>query len=348
MSQKFIDISKNPDELTEALKQYSNKVVLLVCGNSFYKQEIAQSINDNLPKITKFSDFSPNPTIEQVQAGLEVFKKVSADIIIGAGGGSAMDVAKCIKYFSKQEEIPLIALPTTAGTGSESTSFAVMYENNEKQSLDASCLLPDLVILDSRVLENLPEYQKKCTLLDAWCQAIESYWSVSSTEESKKVALSAITEIEESVYAYLTSSTKANYDILHAANLAGQAINYTRTTAPHAMSYKITSLYGAPHGHAVALCLPIVWDYMRKNVETKNTDPRGPEYLTNVFSELSTHIEKFKELFNKINMPTITIKKSDLPVLAASVNPQRLANNPVKLDEETLYSLYSLLVTSKK
>lgn len=141
-----------------------------------------------------FQGFSSNPKYEDVLRGVEAFRAENCDAVVAVGGGSSLDVGKCIKLFARMDPeqdclaqplqengVPLAAVPTTAGTGSESTHFAVVYVNGEKRSVASTAALPDLAILDADALDTLPLYQKKCTLLDALCQGIESAWSVRST-----------------------------------------------------------------------------------------------------------------------------------------------------------------------
>ena len=132
-----------------------------------------------------------------------------------------MDVAKCIKLYSNMDEnesylkqrivpndIPFIAIPTTSGTGSEATRFAVIYYNGEKQSVaDYSCI-PQAVLIDPSTIRTLPEYYRKTAMLDALCHAIESFWSINSTEESLKYSADAIRVITEYKDAYLIMMMK--------------------------------------------------------------------------------------------------------------------------------------------
>lgn len=309
-----------------------------------------------------FNGFSSNPLYQSVVDGVRIFHQEKCDMIIAVGGGSAIDVAKCIKLYSHMDEqanfleqemiensIPLMAIPTTAGTGSESTRFAVIYYNGEKQSISHESIIPDYVILDPELLSSLPLYQKKSTVMDALCQAIESMWSVNSTEESKGYSKRAITMILNNLDAYLAGESKSNEKILKASNLAGQAINITQTTAAHAMSYKITSLFGLPHGHAVALCLPHVWKYMNGHLD-RCIDPRGADYLEGGLREIALNmgvnssekaVEYFKEIMGKMGLGIdIKIDEVQLTLLASSVNPVRLKNNPVRLEAGVLRGMY--------
>ena len=262
--------------LEAALKELGTRKYLLVRDSSYPYLSIRNYIDALPAPHVVFDGFSSNPLYEDVCKGVALFNREGCDTIVAVGGGSAIDVGKCIKLFSKMEPeqnflfqgykdtgVPLIAVPTTAGTGSESTRYAVIYYQGKKQSITHDSIRPPIAILDSSVLKTLPLYQKKCTMLDALCQGIESWWSVNSTQESKGYSRLAVETILENMDAYIRDNDeKAAEKILLAANFAGRAINITQTTAPHAMSYKLTSLYGLPHGHAVAMCLPEVWEYM--------------------------------------------------------------------------------------
>jgi len=238
--------------------------------------------------------------------------------------------------------IPLIALPTTAGTGSESTKFAVIYYEDKKQSVTHDSIIPDFAILVPSLLETLPLYQKKCTLLDALCQGIESWWSQNSTPESVEYSKKAVRGIIKNYRLYL--SGEANEEIMLSANFAGRAINITQTTAAHAMSYKITSLFSLPHGHAVAICLPYIWEYMISHQE-KCIDPRGSNYLANVFLDIAKvlncstpqkGVEFLRLMLSQLGIFSPKVTDTQLDILTASVNPERLRNNPVELDNQTI------------
>lgn len=366
MDQEIIIASENYRELDEYFCDNKIGKVLLVCGSSLSSLRLDRYFN-NLEKrlgvqVVKFSDFTPNPLYESVVAGVKVFRGHACDAIMAVGGGSALDVAKCIKLFSnmnhdenylQQKIVPnsvkLLAAPTTAGTGSESTRYAVIYYNGEKQSVADDSCLPSMALLDASALQTLPEYQRKATMLDAFCHAIESFWSVNSTEESRAFAGEAIRMILANKDAYFSNLEEGNANMLWAANLAGRAINITQTTAGHAMCYKLTSLYGIAHGHAAALCNVKLWPYMICHTD-KCIDPRGETYLRSVFAEIADVMgcagpEEAAECFNDIvsslqlAVPTPE-REMDFGKLAASVNPVRLKNNPIALDAETLRELY--------
>lgn len=303
---------------------FLDKKIFLVCGKSFDRLAFADEIKSFNP--VRFSNFRPNPLYEEVLDGVSQFIKSECDTILAVGGGSAIDVAKSIKFYSKSNA-EIIAIPTTAGTGSESTHFAVIYKDGVKMSVADPTLLPEAAILEPSALLNVPEYTRKSSMLDALCHAIESYWSRKATDESKKIAVASIKAVLGNMHSYLKNEMEGNKGMLIAANLAGQAINMTTTTAAHAMCYKITSLYGFAHGHAAALCLPEVW-------KVNGTEIPG---IT---------LGEFISLFNQLSLehPVSNFRDEDLDILVESVNPQRLSNNPVELDKETIRHMYERIL----
>lgn len=339
--------------------------VMLVCGQSvrflkvnawFEKLKQSQAV-----KLTVFSDFQPNPRYESVCEGVRLFHEAGCEAIIAVGGGSALDVAKCIKLFSNMEEdsdylaqkivpntIPLMAMPTTAGTGSEATRFAVIYRNGEKQSIADDSAIPEAVLMDASALVTLPPYQKKATMLDAFCHAIESYWSVNATRESMTYSKDAIEQILRHMDGYLAGTVEDCEGMLWAANTAGKAINITQTTAGHAMCYKLTTLYGIAHGHAAALCVAKLWKHMVLAC-APGAKPNGWMTLENVFDELAAAMgadgrleaaEKFQRIVDSMQLPGVRAHGQDFELLKRSVNPVRLKNNPMPLTEQTIDQLY--------
>ena len=362
--------------LPEILKEVGCKKLFLVIDSSYPFLNIKDAI-EALPveEKVKFSDFTPNPLYEQVCNGIELLESSNCDTILAVGGGSAIDVAKCIKLavLAKEgnaaiipplvsqrlpiegEKIPFIAIPTTAGTGSESTHNAVMYYEGAKQTVTNDGVLPDYAVLEPSVLKTLPLYQKKCTMMDALCQGIESWWSVNSTEESYKYSRKTVELIMANWRKYIfENDDEAAAQIMLAANYGGRAINITQTTAAHAFSYKITSLYKLPHGHAVAVGLPVIWEYMLGNID-KCIDVRGQEYLAGIFNQIAkamgcgTPIEAialFRQMMVEMELknPVAVNREEELEVLSTSVNPVRLKNNPVGIDSTTAKFIYAIIV----
>ncbi len=352
------------------------KHVFLVCGRSirFLRlNDYFSSLEERLGiRVTRFSDYKPNPAYESAVKGTELFRKEGCDCIVAVGGGSAMDVAKCVKLFAtldpsvsyleqsyEDNGIPFLAVPTTAGTGSEATHFAVIYDGGKKLSVAHESSVPQAVVFDPSVLASLPDYQRRATMMDALCHAIESCWSVKADEKSREIAKEAIWQVLSAKDAYLANAPEGNRDMLLAANLAGKAINLTQTTAGHAMCYRLTGIFGISHGHAAALCVSVLWPFMIKHAG-ECIDPEGADTLRQVFAELADlwgtltmqeAAAQFGILVKELGLDTL--KKPDdetagpveaseevIDELADSVNLQRLKNNPVALTREEIVFLY--------
>ena len=371
--QKIINGINN---LPGILKEVGCKRLFLVTDSSYPFLNIKDAIEalDFEGKV-KFAEFTPNPLYEQVCKGIELFQSSGCNTILAVGGGSAIDVAKCLKLAVLAKEgnnaiipplvskrldiagskIPFIAIPTTAGTGSESTHNAVMYYEESKQTVTNDGVLPDYAILEPSVLKTLPLYQKKCTMMDALCQGIESWWSVNSTEESKGYSKKCVELVMANWRKYIfENDDEAATQIMLAANYGGRAINIAQTTAAHAMSYKITSMYKLPHGHAVAVCLPEIWEYMTNHMD-KCVDARGQMYLDKTFEDIATAmginkplfaIERFRQMKSDMGLDNPISngnREGELETLVRSVNSVRLKNNPVSLGDD-IRKLYSSLL----
>ena len=363
MVQKIIT---NYEDIDQWISEKKIKRVFLVCDSSmpFLKvKDYFEELEQRIPVI-RFDKFQPNPLYESVVDGVKLFREKDCDSIIAIGGGSALDVAKCIKLYSNlpgdgadgmwlkadivPNDIPFLAMPTTAGTGSEATRYAVIYYEGAKQSITSESFIPSVVLMDSSALETLPMYQKKATMCDALCHAIESFWSVNSTEESKTFSKKAIEIIVANMDGYLANDDEANANMLITANAAGKAINITQTTAGHAMCYKVTSLFGCAHGHAAILCDRVLFPWMTENTD-KCVDSRGEEYLKKVLDEIGQALgcadghsgaERLVEIFDKLELDIPAATELQFEELKKSVNPVRLKNHPIALEEETIDMLY--------
>lgn len=366
MGQRILFREDGYKNLDSYIKERGLKRILLVCSNFIDRLEIGGYFN-NLEERTgvmveRFEDFEPNPSYGSVVRGVKVFQERECDAIFAVGGGSAIDVAKCIKLFAsmdptqnylKQDIIPndivLFVMPTTAGTGSEATRFAVIYYKGEKQSVSDPSCIPNTVLLDESTLETLPLYQKKSTMLDALCHGVEAFWSVNSTEESKCYSREAIHLILKNKERYLANDRFGNSQMLKAANLAGKAINIAETTAGHAMCYKLTGLYGVLHGQAAAICIYYLWPYMLCHFH-HCVDSRGKAYLEVVFLQLAQvfgcdtpqkAVSVYQSFYDSLCLNKLIVKKStDYEILKSSVNLVRMKNNPISLSSEAIDRLY--------
>ena len=342
--------------------------LFVVCGKSCKRLDIIKNLSLIDAKITLFDDFKSNPVYEEVVLGTKKFINENCNTILAIGGGSAIDVAKCIKLFAAMDihkdyimqikensivysNIDFFVIPTTAGTGSEATGFAAIYKNGIKQSISHESLIPFCVLLYSPVLEMLPEYQRKVTMLDALCHGIESFWSINSTNESRELSARAIKMIVDNMEDYLANTKAGNKNMLEAAHIAGQAINIAKTTAAHAMSYKLTLLYKIAHGHAAAICLPVVWKYMLDCSE-RCVDIRGIGFVKKIFMNIANAmdcadcnmaISFLEQLLVRLQLKTPVITEQHLKELVCSVNYDRLNNSPISLQENDIRKMYGIV-----
>ena len=183
--------------------------------------------------------------------------------------------------------LPLIALPTTAGSGSEATHFGVVYADKIKYSVASPFMLPDVSVVDPDLTMSVSPRQTAISGMDAFAQAVESSWSIHSTEASRQDARRAVQLALAHLPCAVTAPTLQHRRAMSkAAYLAGRAINVTRTTAPHAVSYPLTAHFGYPHGHAVALTLGEFLVYNSRVSDDDVTDPRGTSHVRRVVDEL--------------------------------------------------------------
>ena len=305
-----------------------------------------------------FSEFHPNPDLSDTEAGAEIFRREGCDGLVSVGGGSSIDTAKAIKArmnaateddvihsrLSFEAPCPHIAIPGTAGTGSEATQFAVVYVNGKKVSLNPAELRPDGVVLDASLLDSLPLYHKKSCALDALAQGIESYWSKGSNDDSKVHAYLAVIGVLDNLKAYLKGDPHAAEEMLDASFQSGKAIQITKTTAAHAMSYMLTKKLGLAHGHACMVTLPTLWEMMLDHDEMKDTlkdlsekmrlgDPlMAPRLLKGIMYDL------------EMTIPPVPDEEM-LDELAGSVNVERLSNHPVSMTKEEIKAAYRRAMT---
>jgi alcohol dehydrogenase class IV len=227
----------------------------------------------------------------------------NVDAYIAVGGGTVIDTTKLLRGIDG--ELPsFLAVPTTAGTGSEATRFAVYYDHGRKMSADDARYLPTAVLLIPDFTATQSPYQKASTEFDAYAQAVESLWARGATEESREYARKALSLMERG-------------DQMMGAYWAGRAIDISRTTAAHALSYYMTANYGIPHGHAVYMMFEYV---CRANGH--------PEYVRNV-----PELQSLREFADERELEWDAL----VDALLSNVNAQRLANNPCPITKETFH-----------
>ncbi len=312
----------------------------------------------NLLSSPVFSSFHPNPDLDDTEAGVSLFQRENCDGLISIGGGSSIDTAKAIKAglnagsaeeviqnrLSIRTEYPHIAVPGTAGTGSEATQIAVVYVNGRKVSLNHPSLRPDGVLLDAGLLDTLPLYHKKSCALDALAQGIESYWSRGSNEDSKVHAYLAIIGVLDNLKAYLAGDLHAADEMLDASYQSGKAIQITRTTAAHAMSYMLTKKLGLAHGHACMLTLPVLWEMMQEHEEMQDTLNELSARMRLGNMQMAPRLLKGILYDLEMEIPAVPDEKL-MDELVSSVNTERLSNHPVEMTGDEIREAYRRAMT---
>lgn len=360
----FTYIEKDYNRVGDVLKKLGLKKLFIVCGRSFDNTKL-KAYFSMLSKregieLIRFSDYTANPEADSVYKAKALFLKESCQGIIAVGGGSATDLSKYLRLLIYREQslqyglpVPFFVIPTIAGSGSEVTSFAVIYEGQEKLSVSHEICMPEVVFYDSSLLETLSLYQRSSALLDAFCHCIESLWSVNSTSSSILYAESALKILMEHKDEYILNLPSGNKKLQKAARYAGMAINISKTTAAHAMSYKITKLFGIPHGISAGLCLQQVWKHIIEN-KGQCRDVRGEKHLELIFdiicksfecNNIEAALQKYVKILKDFELPKINIKSDDLLLLANSVNTERLNNFPVPVSSAQLKSMYEAIIT---
>lgn len=348
-------ILDNCTQIKKVFEQLNVQKPFVCCGKSFQKTEIFKYLKQF--NIVIFDHIRPNPRFEDMVTAAEIFKEEGCDFMIAAGGGSPMDsakmirlmttndVSKCLTEPMENNDIKALFIPTTAGTGSEATKTSVFYiHETEKTSIGNYDFIPDYVLFDETLLETLPDYQRKCTCLDALCHAIESYWNVKANDESKEYAAKAIRLFFENKDGYMRNERSGNRGMLMASYYGGRAINITGTTAAHAMCYSITMNCGTAHGHSVAVGLIEIWDYMLSHNERVN-DKRGRGYVLNTFAELDkmmggNALDTFRQLYADFELEKPRTDADSISVFVSKVNVPRLGNNPTNLNASDVEEIY--------
>ncbi len=345
----------------------SDDPIFIIAGNNSYALSGAASffstILDRKPYV-RFSEFTVNPKIHDLKAALCAFKNSNAKLIISIGGGSAINLAKLVNYFAamkvepenymKDKEIfnlstlPLLAIPTTAGTGSEATHFATLYVDSKKVSISNRQILPSHVWLNFEFTVSLSPYQTACTGFDVLAQSIESYWAISSTHQSRLYSERAIQLCMEHLEGAVLAPTLENRaGMLEAAHLSGKAINISKTTAAHALSYALTAHYGLAHGHAVALTLPAVIEVNSATNDADVNDPRGVAHVNTIMKNLCHLLkvdsptkasQQIKALMDRIGLSDSWLSEHGFDkftardIVAGECDSERVANNPRRLN----------------
>lgn len=250
---------------------------LIVTGKSSARNgslaDVQAALASNGQAYTVYDKIPPNPTVASVEEGARIAREAGASFVVAVGGGSPMDAAKAIAMLARQgsegsiftraigaDVLPMVHIPTTAGTGSEVTPYAIL-NNDEKQtktSISAPSLFPKIAFLDARYTQSLPRSETVNTAVDAISHAVEGMLSVRAGTLSDAVARESLHWLlgEYDALRGGELSPRSRQNLLYGATLAGIVIANTGTTPVHGMGYCLTYFHGVPHGRANGLLLP--------------------------------------------------------------------------------------------
>lgn len=334
-----IVIGSVEEELKKQVSLFSPIRILLITGSqTMRKIGLIDKLLNLLEgyKVLLFEGVEANPGPELVQR-----IKQEADLIIGLGGGSVMDIAKTVSTEMKK---PCIAIPTTSGTGSEVTPFAALYDMKKKKKLSLPVDFPAVAIIDYQLSLTMPKELVASTGIDALCQSIEAYWSVFSSPLSDVHARKAIELVANNLEDSWQGNEKAKEVMSLAALESGLAFSQTKTTACHSVSYPLSIRYGIPHGAACGLTLPYFLEYNYQVSKEDCSDKRGPEFVRDRIREIVgflglKEIEEGKrcliDLMKRIGLPTKIDFDMEI-VLKEAFTPERVGNNPRLVTENNL------------
>ncbi|MFD9369823.1 phosphonoacetaldehyde reductase [Streptomyces sp. NPDC060020] len=320
------------------------------------------------PEAEVFTGFCPNPGVEHAVHAARRRAEWGADLVMGIGGGSALDVAKAAALLpadadQAEETIlggrpvagngtELLLVPTTAGTGSEVTQFATLYRGRRKVSLDTPRAQADVAVVDPALTDSCPPSVTWSCAFDALAHAVESLWSVRSTELSRAHAREALRRIVAILREADETPSRGERDALsEAATLAGQAINITRTTAAHALSYPLTARLEIPHGLACALNLIWLMPLVERAGPRDVLDQRGPDAVRGAVSVLGSLFGcgpgELGHLLGDLvarRVASIGVRLAEQPsdellrlLVAEGLASNRMGGMPVRLEPEQAY-----------
>lgn len=271
-------------KLPEVAEKSGGKKAFIISGPHLNKMGIVQSCVDALKakgiESSVFTETEGNPSVETVDKASAAYKESGADFIVALGGGSPMDVAKAVGVVARYggsiteyegadkvpgDIIPLIAVPTTAGTGSEVTAFSVItdHSRNYKLTVFSYKLIPSYAILDAELLTTAPASVAAACGIDAMVHALEAYISTAASPFSDAMAEKALELIGANIRCYAANrgDIEAAENMLVGSLFAGIAFSWARLGDVHAMSHPVSAYFNVPHGVANAILLPTIVEY---------------------------------------------------------------------------------------
>jgi alcohol dehydrogenase len=358
---------------TEDIKKFINdksfKKIFILCGKKSFATSGAEIFFKALlnSKETKlFYKSSELPILEELIKIIKDIKNFKPDLILAVGGGAVIDYAKIANIVDVRDDLAnliinysypftkkftkIAVIPTTAGSGAEVTSNAVIYVDGIKHSFESELLIPDNFFLIPEFLISAPNKIKASAGFDAIAQALESLVSKKSNNQSVEYASKSLKISVNNYISFLNNPNLKNATKMSiASNLAGKAINISKTTAPHATSYPFTSLFNVSHGHAVGLFFENFFKFNFDNLDRSETSfnlKKRFDLIFNLFDVKNindfnskiTLIKKQAKLEDNLNKLNIDVNKSSEKIMQG-INMLRLGNNPVKIQEKDLIKI---------
>lgn len=352
------------DNAVENLSKFAKgKSLLVMCDPYLFNIGVAKKVAEStgIEKISYFNEIEPNPSCQTVDKAVEVARKNNVDIVIGLGGGSSLDASKMVAclvdnegsifdYYSggtrvlKTRKAQLICIPTTSGTGSEVTNIGV-YTNKDtgiKMPFASDYFWPDIALIDPKLTYTLPAHITAATGMDAFTHAIESYWSVNSNPISDALATSVIKTILENIEVACKEpkNATARKNMSFASVTAGIAFSQTKTTGIHAVSFPLTTDFGASHGLACSITLPA---FMRL-IYPGNEKKMDELLFALKINSMEEFVVKVENVMQNIGLPIrlreINVKESDLnKIVETSMKAALIRFTPTEINDEILYNL---------
>lgn len=359
--------------IKEEVLKLEVKKVCIISDKGLERVGLVQKVVNHLDSIgitiTTFTELEGEPTFQLVEKASRIVKEEQCDLVIGIGGGSALDVAKVAAALGDKEELETylkgsetienrtvhcILLPTTSGTGSEVTMNAIFGDEKEgvKRGIVSPALLPDIAIIDPDLTVSCPPRVTAASGIDAFTHAIESYISVNATPLTKIYAEKAMKMFPQ----YITRAVHNGIDI-EARNgmswvsvLAGVTLANAGVGAVHALAYPLGGTYSIEHGVANALLMPFVFQVIGKTCVNEMVNVASFLQLGNFdnkpYQALDAVVDYLFSLLGELNLPTslkeLGVTEESLPLLAkqASNVNRLLANTPYRLSEQKILSIY--------
>ena len=342
-------------ELSALLDSCGTQRAVLVCDRFF--AAMGETLKESTPQIAAvFSDVEPNPQLSGVKEVVRLIQKSGADSVIALGGGSSIDTAKFAAACACSEKTPdelfdgapftgakmIIAVPTTAGTGSEVTAVSVVSRGEEKKTVHNPAFQPTACIVDPALTMSVPPRTTLITGLDAFTHAIEAFWSVRHSALTDALAVEAMRVILANLEAsYEKGTVEARTAMAYGSLLAGLAFSNAKTAACHACSYPLSMYHHLPHGEACAFTLD---SFIRLNADGRLQDLAK----TLGFSDCCALADEIFRLKVKGGL-RVRFADCDGDVdldrwARERAEHRRMKNNPVKLDEAALKAMYEKLL----